>query len=431
MRRKLGAAFFAVLLTGGLWAARVTSAAPVRQATPAATAPFYLHDGDTVVFYGDSITEQQMYARDIETYVTTRFPQMHVKFINSGWSGDKIRGGTGGGIDVRLKRDVINYKPTVVTVFLGMNDGRYRSYDDPDFQTYSAGMTHILDTLTKALPGVRITLLTPSFFDYNAKVRPAFDPSTHIGLGNPSPDYNDTLVKYGTFLKQLAAQRQMPVADLNAPLEAATTEGRAADPKFALSPEGVHPNEVGHLIMAAAVLQAWHAPATVADLVVTPGKPVTAAAPLPWPVPNGARAAFRVSPLPGALDVFRLRLSPAAHAGAGAQYQVLVDGHAYGTVTADGAGAVDADLTTFPALPQNRQAQEVYGLVQTRVDQWHLFWRGVGGKPGVAQLTDVPTDDELSRLRAGDAALDPQRVQARDAAQPQTHTYELLPVTAH
>jgi hypothetical protein len=36
---------------------------------------FYLHDGDRVVFYGDSITDQRLYTTFIETYVVTRFPQ--------------------------------------------------------------------------------------------------------------------------------------------------------------------------------------------------------------------------------------------------------------------------------------------------------------------------------------------------------------------
>ena len=37
---------------------------------------FYLKDGDRVVFYGDSITEQRLYTTYTETYVVTRFPQL-------------------------------------------------------------------------------------------------------------------------------------------------------------------------------------------------------------------------------------------------------------------------------------------------------------------------------------------------------------------
>jgi hypothetical protein len=35
---------------------------------------FYLKSGDTVVFYGDSITDQRLYTTFAETYAVTRFP---------------------------------------------------------------------------------------------------------------------------------------------------------------------------------------------------------------------------------------------------------------------------------------------------------------------------------------------------------------------
>ena len=34
--------------------------------------PFALRDGDRVVFYGDSITDQRLYTTFVETYVVTR-----------------------------------------------------------------------------------------------------------------------------------------------------------------------------------------------------------------------------------------------------------------------------------------------------------------------------------------------------------------------
>src|SRR3982750_4306450 len=116
-------------------------------AAGAAQDAFYLKNGDTVVFYGDSITDQRLYTVFTETYVVTRFPQMNVKFIHSGWGGDRVTGGGGGPIDVRLQRDVIAYKPTVMTIMLGMNDGRYRAYDQETFDTFANGFKHILKTV--------------------------------------------------------------------------------------------------------------------------------------------------------------------------------------------------------------------------------------------------------------------------------------------
>src|SRR6266567_7164613 len=91
---------------------------------------FALKDGDRVVFYGDSITDQRLYTTFTETYVLTRFPRMKVTFVHSGWGGDRVTGGGGGPIDVRLRRDVIAYRPSVMTIMLGMNDASYRAYDE-------------------------------------------------------------------------------------------------------------------------------------------------------------------------------------------------------------------------------------------------------------------------------------------------------------
>src|SRR5260370_41687826 len=96
-------------------------------AATASTPPgFYLHDGDTVVFYGDSITAHLLYSIYTEAYVSARFPQLRVRFVHSGWGGDRVSGGAGGTIDERLQRDVVAYHPTVVTILLGMNDGEYQ-----------------------------------------------------------------------------------------------------------------------------------------------------------------------------------------------------------------------------------------------------------------------------------------------------------------
>src|ERR1700733_6164526 len=94
-----------------------------------AQSAFYLKDGDRVVFYGDSITDQRLYTTFTETFVITRFPTLDVTFTHSGWGGDRVTGGGGGPIDLRLERDVFPYHPNVVTIMLGMNDGSYRAFD--------------------------------------------------------------------------------------------------------------------------------------------------------------------------------------------------------------------------------------------------------------------------------------------------------------
>jgi hypothetical protein len=63
---------------------------------PSGTPTFLLKDGDRVVFYGDSITEQRLYTSFIEEYALTRFPDRKIEFFNSGVGGDKVSGGWAG-----------------------------------------------------------------------------------------------------------------------------------------------------------------------------------------------------------------------------------------------------------------------------------------------------------------------------------------------
>src|SRR5438067_10747880 len=57
-------------------------------ATSALAGDFLVHDGDRVVFLGDSITEQRLYTTYIEAYALTRHPEWKLTFRNVGWGGD-------------------------------------------------------------------------------------------------------------------------------------------------------------------------------------------------------------------------------------------------------------------------------------------------------------------------------------------------------
>ena len=68
----------------------------------------------------------------------------------------------------------------------------------------------------------------------------------------------------------MGEEYNIPVADTNAPLVAALNRAETADAKLAgrILPDRVHPGPGGHLVMAAAVLKAWNAPSTVADIEI-------------------------------------------------------------------------------------------------------------------------------------------------------------------
>jgi hypothetical protein len=72
---------------------------------------------DTVCLVGDSITHSGPYHSYVLLYYATRFPQMRIKFINCGISGDSASGMMG-----RLQKDVFSNNATVATLSAGMND---------------------------------------------------------------------------------------------------------------------------------------------------------------------------------------------------------------------------------------------------------------------------------------------------------------------
>ena len=255
-------AVFLILLS----ALAVPTASPA--APPGSPAPFALRDGDRVVFYGDSITQDGGYARLVEEYARTRFPRWDVRFWNAGVGGDTVRGGGAGPIEVRLERDVVALKPTVVTIMLGMNDGGYKPFDPTTLATFGDGYRAIVAKLQQALPGVRLTFIRSSPFDDVARP-PQF-----------APGYDDALRRLGCYVTSLGAQEKATVVDFREPVNAGIAAVLKDNPDLArqVLPDRVHPGAAGHMVMGATLLRAWSAPPLVTRVEIdAAGKRVAAA----------------------------------------------------------------------------------------------------------------------------------------------------------
>jgi lysophospholipase L1-like esterase len=440
MRSRRWMAWAGVLGVGLLFGATPQTVQAQRKPahTTNASKGFYLKNGDRVVFYGDSITDQRLYTNYIESYCVSRFPGKHFTFVHSGWGGDRVTGGGGGPIDLRLDRDLFVYKPTVVTICLGMNDAAYRSFDQNIFDTYINGYRHILDRLLKELPGVRITLLTA----------PAYDDVTRP-VGFPG-GYNATLTAYGEAVRELGREYGLTVADTNAPLVGALSRAHTVDADLSAQVirDRVHPGAGGHVVMAAAVLKAWNAPDTVADieidaqsgavvkslgsrisgLSVTPQR-ITFThtdASLPWPIdrdPNNNKDTLLMlatTSIEQDLNRYQLKLNnlPAA------SYALKVDGVDMGLVSRDALQA-GVDLAGIPALAPNKQANALLGTIKRHNELHFHKWRDLqvpntsGGKqitPEVQTQMNATDQQEAEVLKGVPAA-----------AQPKPHTVELVP----
>ena len=113
---------------------------------------FTLKDNDTWVMAGDSITAQRLHSNYIEAFYRTRYPQLHLHFRNSG-----IGGNTTGTVLSRFDYDVAAWKPTIVSVELGMNDSGVR---DPESKDAPAGY---VDGMKKLADNIRSVQAQPLF----------------------------------------------------------------------------------------------------------------------------------------------------------------------------------------------------------------------------------------------------------------------------
>jgi lysophospholipase L1-like esterase len=391
-----------------------------------AQSPFYLKDGDRVVFYGDSITEQRLYTVFTEAYTVTRFPQISVKFTHAGWGGDRVSGGGGGPIDKRLQRDVLPYKPNVVTIMLGMNDGGYRSFDQKIFDAYATGYKHIVESLKSNLPGIRITAIQPSPYD-DVNQPPKFEGG-----------YNAVLVRYSEFIRDLTAQEKIDTADLNAPVVADLKRAREKEPAEAakIVPDRVHPGPAGHMLMAEHLLRAWHAQALVSDIEIDAknDKVVKSAnsqidglngtswiqtdRALPMPIDwkdSTVTLAINSSDFLETLDQELLRVTGLSEG----QWKLKIDGEEVFSFDSEEL-AKGINLARFNT-PMMKQAMNVLALTRKHVDTYYSRWRGV----------QVPFEnDNFPEKETAMKALDSIEAQIlsqqRKAAQPARHRFDLV-----
>jgi lysophospholipase L1-like esterase len=397
--------------------------------------PFYLKENDRVLFYGDSITDQRLYTTFTETFVVTRFPKLHVDFVHSGWGGDRVSGGGGGGIDLRLQRDVFAYKPTVMTIMLGMNDGSYRALDERIFEKYRSGYEHIVDSLKEHAPGLRLTLIEPSPYD-DVNQAPSFEGG-----------YNKVLIRYGEFVKELAQRDHQNVADLNTGVVAALEKAKATDPEQArkIIPDRVHPGAAGHLLMAGELLKAWNAPRGVTSVEIDGAEKrvrrseatkvsdlKASAGTLSWAQLDEALPmavdlkdpvvglALKSSDFVEALDQEVLKVTGLPEA----KYKLNIDGATIGEFTGEQL-AQGINLATLPT-PMLEQAREVHRLTLDHNNIHFSRWRQIQ-----VPMANFKSDGVQTATKNLMSALDEEEAavvhKQRAAAQPVERHYELSP----
>ena len=212
---------------------------PVKAPQPAG---LLLKKGDRLAIIGDSITEQKQYSRIIETYLTVCMPELEITARQYGWSGE-----TAEGFVRRMTNDTLRFQPTVATTCYGMNDHKYRPYDEANGQWYRQNMTTLVRALKSA--GARVVVGSPGCV---GKM-----PGWVKTADGTIDDLNDNLCKLRNIDIEIAQAEGVNFADVFWPMMTSFVEGRQrhGNDYYISGKDGVHPGWAGQTVMAYAFLK--------------------------------------------------------------------------------------------------------------------------------------------------------------------------------
>ncbi len=202
-----------------------------------------------ILFQGDSITDAgrdwnndaqlgRGYAHLVEAELGFKEPNQHT-FVNKGISGNRV-------VDLyaRIKRDIINYKPDVMSILIGVNDVWHEIGDSPNgvdadkfFKIYSM----LIEEIKDALPEVKIMILEPFVLE-------ACSTTEHWEF------FKTETAKRAEMAKKIAEKYNLPFI----PLQNGFDELAKKAPNNYWLGDGVHPTSAGHEYIKNEWLKAYY-----------------------------------------------------------------------------------------------------------------------------------------------------------------------------
>jgi lysophospholipase L1-like esterase len=200
-----------------------------------------LKKGDRIVFLGDSITAGGVRPKGYVTLIKNALNEKHkdldIQIIGAGISGNKVPD-----LQRRVDRDVIAKKPTLVFIYIGINDV-WHGERDPRRGTpkdkFEAGLKEVIAKIQKA--GANVILCTP----------------TVIGEKNDGSNRNDSkLDEYADVSRRVAREMKIPLCDLRKAFIAYLKEHNSKNQeKGILTTDRVHLNDAGNKLVAETMLK--------------------------------------------------------------------------------------------------------------------------------------------------------------------------------
>jgi lysophospholipase L1-like esterase len=199
-----------------------------------------LKKGDRIVFLGDSITQAGVSPRGYVTQIRKELEAKHkdlgIEVIGAGISGNKVPD-----LQARLKRDVLDRKPNVVVIYIGINDVWHsESGRGTSVEKYEAGLGDIIDQIQKT--GARVVLCTP----------------TVIGEKKEGTNKLDKMLEeYSAISRKVAKEHKVVLCDLRKAFLNHLKEHNKEDrEKSILTSDRVHLNDAGNKLVAEEILKA-------------------------------------------------------------------------------------------------------------------------------------------------------------------------------
>jgi len=204
------------------------------------TASAELRKGDRVVFLGDSITQAGAGPGGYVTLVREALDKDHkdlgIEVIGAGISGNKVPD-----LEKRLERDVLAKKPTLVVIYIGINDVWHSQFGKgTPKDAYEQGLSNLIGNIQKA--GARVILCT----------------ATVIGEKTDGSNPLDKMLdEYCDISRSVAAKEKVQLLDLRkAFLDYLRKYNKGNMEQGVLTGDKVHLNAEGNKFVAAQMLSA-------------------------------------------------------------------------------------------------------------------------------------------------------------------------------
>ena len=199
-----------------------------------------LKKGERIVFVGDSITFfgalPRGYVANVRTALAEKHKDLGIEVQGTGIPGNKVTD-----VQKRLDKDVLAKKPTVVVIYIGINDvwhdEKLLAKGTPKEQ-YEAGLGDLVTRIQAA--GARVVLCTP----------------TVIGEKKPGTNkLDEKLDEYAEIGRRVAKDTGSPLCDLRKVFQDHLAKNNPKDhERGILTHDRAHLNDAGNRLVAEAIL---------------------------------------------------------------------------------------------------------------------------------------------------------------------------------